>query len=676
MTALYLDKISEAMAHFIGLFEMAGEEARLKHAYEEFRATQKASEQPPEHPSQAVQVDAAHKLDDFDPDVAYTGQGPAMAKAAAISRLQYEPVELPVPREPLLHGSAHQTHNSMYVSGGPPLPQIEPPGSLAVIINQETHLSDNDYVSFGGSGLKFTPPPADNSPLADMQQSATALSPIDDLALPGTTQDMAAFVTTATERLDSFNPEDHADADIFSVKGTTLEGTYLNGQLIDEADIPKLEDHVDLLKDHSNDQPGPGGPLDINTPPSSSDFMDGWGDGSIAPRVELTTGGNTVINNAVVVNNWASADVMAVMGNHISLNAIVQINGICDVDSIGAALGGWPFDPGNADQSFNIATFKHIDPSADVTPAEAPSGFPSNYVVTEITGDLVIMNWINQYAFMMDNDVCIASSSGVQSVVSTGDNTAYNSIDLNEIGKYYDLIIVGGNVYDANIIQQLNLLLDNDTIGAVSGFETTGEGSVSTADNLLWNQAAIIEVGSGITGPLPEGYAKAGSNLAAGNKDLPHSILEDPAFAGTGLLRVLYISGDIYNLQYVKQTTIVGDSDQVALAMNEVLANPNADWTVTTGGNQLVNYATIVDVDTATKTYVGGESYSDEVLIQANLIPSTPFLGTQNPDILVNEAVAFLTDATGTDAGASSHDHITPQPADSGSADVMQHMLG
>lgn len=676
MNAVYLDKISEAIAHFIGLFEMAGEEARLKQAYEVFKASHKADEQLPDHANAVTKLDAAHELQDFDPNVNYAGQGPTLVKATVVSSVHYAPAEVPIPREPHLHAPAHHLHASMHTGGSPALPHIEPPGSLAIIINQEIHLSDNDYVDFGGSGLKFAPPAADNSPLTDMQQAAAALSPIDDLALPGTTADMAAFVTTAAARLDSFNSDDHADADIFTVHGTTLEGTYLNGQLIDEADMPKLKDHVDYLKDHSNDQPGPHGPLDMNTPPTSSDFMDGWGDGSIAPRVELSTGGNTVINNAVVVNQWVSADVMAVMGNHISLNAIIQINGICDVDSVSTAIGGWPFDPGNADQSFNIATFKHIDPSAGAAPAEAPAGFPSNYVITEITGDLVIMNWINQYAFMMDNDICIASSSGVHSVVSTGGNTAYNSVDLTELGKYYDLIIVGGNVYDANIIHQLNLLLDNDTIGAVSGFETSGQGSVSTAGNLLWNQAAIIEVGGGITGPLPDDYAKAGSNLAAGNKDLPHSILDDPAFAGTGLLRVLYISGDIYNLQYVNQTTVVGDSDQVALAMNQVLANPNADWVVTTGGNQLVNYATIVDVDTATKTYVGGECYSDEVLIQANLVPSTPDLGAHNPDILVNEAVAFLTDGSGTDTGAFHQDHIAPQPADSGSADVMQHMLG
>ena len=55
---------------------------------------------------------------------------------------------------------------------------------------------------------------------------------------------------------------------------------------------------------------------------------------------------------------------------------------------------------------------------------------------------------------------------------------------------YYDLIIVGGNIYDANIIHQLNVLVDNDMIGAVEGFETNGEGSLSSAGNLLWNQAA------------------------------------------------------------------------------------------------------------------------------------------------------------------------------------------
>jgi hypothetical protein len=74
------------------------------------------------------------------------------------------------------------------------------------------------------------------------------------------------------------------------------------------------------------------------------------------------------------------------------------------------------------------------------------------------------------------------------------------------------------------------------------------------------------------------------------------------------------------------------------------LAHPEADWTISTGTNSLVNYAYIADVDSTGKTYVGGGIYSDEILIQAELISTGPDLGGQNPDVLVNEAVAFLDD--------------------------------
>jgi len=679
MYAVYFDRISETIAHFIGLFDKASEEARLKQAYDEFRAKQEAEEKLPEHQTAAIKVDTSHTLEDFDPSLKYIGVRPEIEELTVWSKVHFTPPDIHVPHGPFLQNFAHSPEGMTVGSGGIVLPEISPPGDLAAIINQEIRLSDNDYVSFGGSGLTFTPPPVDDTPMVELQQAAADLSPVDDLTLPGTTDEMATFVTTVAARIEEFDANDHGNADVFCVKGETIEGTYFNGQLIDEAAVPKMEDYVNFLKDEDPDAKGPDAPLDINTPPDSSDFMDGWGDGTANPSVTIGTGGNTVINDCVIVNEWVSAEVMAVMGDHFSINAIVQINGSCDVDSVGAAVGGWPFDPGGQDQSFNIAMFKHIDPSAgevDATP-EAPPAFPSYYVVTEISGDLLMMNWINQYAFITDNDICIASSSGVQSVVSTGENVAFNGVSLHELGNYYDLIIVGGNVYDLSMIHQMNLLIDNDTIGAVDGFSTTGQGSVSTDGNLLWNQASIINVGNGTTEPLPDGYNTAASNLAAGNHELPNSILQDAAFEGIGILRVLYISGDIYNLQYVKQTTVMGDSDQVALAMNQVTANPDTEWTITTGGNQLVNSATIVDVDGYSKIYVGGDSYSDEILIQANLVSSEPDLGAQNPDQLVNEAVAFLDDGTDDAGGDASHSNaIAPQPADSASADVMQHMLG
>jgi hypothetical protein len=376
----------------------------------------------------------------------------------------------------------------------------------------------------------------------------------------------------------------------------------------------------------------------------------------------------------VLTNNWAASSVVAAVGNSYEINAIIQINAHCDTDVVSSSLNGWA--KGNApDEAFNIATFKHIDPSAGSQAPTAADGFPAAWVVTQITGDLIITNWIQQYSFITDNDTTILSSSGVRTSVSTGDNTAINDVSLNELGHYYDLIIIGGNIYDANIIHQMNFLIDNDLIGAVDGFETSGQASYSTAGNLLWNDATIINVGGqNHYDALPASYLKAAQDLAAGKDAGPGDILKDDAFAGIGALRVLYISGDLLNVQYVSQTNVLGDSDQVALAMNQFTAHPEAEWTVTTGGNQVANFAGIVDVDGTDKTYVGGEHYSHEILIQADIISTDPELGGQNPDALVNEAVAFLADDT--PDGEAPIDHpIMPTP-DHVQAGGVQTVLG
>ena len=96
---------------------------------------------------------------------------------------------------------------------------------------------------------------------------------------------------------------------------------------------------------------------------------------------------------------------------------------------------------------------------------------------------------------MTDNDIHILSSTGVKTIVTTGENIVFNDMSFTELGFHFDLIIVGGSIYDGNFIQQMNILLDDDLIGAVSGFSTTGSAIMSTGGNLLWNQAEIINVG-------------------------------------------------------------------------------------------------------------------------------------------------------------------------------------
>src|SRR5690606_12022420 len=87
-----------------------------------------------------------------------------------------------------------------------------------------------------------------------------------------------------------------------------------------------------------------------------------------------------------------------------------------------------------------------------------------------------------------------------------------------------------------------------------------------------------------------------------------------------------------------------GDSDQLALAMHNSGLYTSSDWTVTTGNNALLNLAAITDLDSLGKTYVGGTQYSQELLVQADIISTDPDFGWQNPDALVNEALAFLSD--------------------------------
>ncbi len=430
---------------------------------------------------------------------------------------------------------------------------------------------------------------------------------------------------------------DPAPTGTFVHQSATIDGIYVNGLLVDEA--PKLEDYHSFKKDAADS----GDDADGAPPSNVKVFADG--SVRVEASVELVGGNNTVVNDAVLKNIWTGATVTAVVGDHFEINAVIQVNVLQDVDAITSAINSWTND--NApDEIFNIATFQRVDPLEDGHASGHGGGYPGSWAVTEIHGDLLIANWLEQYIFMSDNDVGILSSSGATTKVIAGDNTSVNQTSIYELSHSYDLILIGGSLYDANIIHQTNILFDNDVVGAVSGFGTTGEGAISSAGNLLWNQAHIYNIGGADRfSALPSTYLDATNDFTGGGRDLPHGILTDSAFAGMLGLRVLYISGDLLNIQYISQTNIVGDSDQIALAMNAINPHADATWSISTGGNALINNAAIADLDSLGRTYVGGEQYSQETLFQSGLISSNPELAAHDPNALVNEAVAFLDDS-------------------------------
>jgi hypothetical protein len=709
--AVQLDKITEAIAHFIGLFQIEAEQARLRDDYLEFKALQARETSPDQHDQAQVTFQTPYDFNDPDPGLHYVPAAPSIEPLAVTTAVAYAQLDIPVPldlpsvlypRYPVQPLQLVDTHSSVRSI------ELTPPGSVAVHVSQINNLSDNDFVNVGTNAVAFHAIGTPNLALDALVSDAAHFNPIDAAAF-GSAQDIGSFITDAAASLnafaagvdaaqaqnggDPFSPFSPADgvsvhADVSVIDLPEAGAIYVNGWRVDEA--PKLDDLLPaaspLVKDAAtaptDTVPGGNHLIQGLGTTATGDTIHGQGEISGPTSVEINTGSNALLNSAALVNDALEGNVFAIAGNHFTLNAIVQINAWSDSDSIGASLSGW----GNAAQgaataAFNIAQMQHIDTGSDAGASNDPAqlGFPKAWAITEIHGDFVSLNWVQQLNFVLDNDTSVvASASGVTTQVGMGENQGFNDLSLADLGKYYDLILVGGNYYNANIITQTNVLLDDDVVGALAGFHTSGQGSVSTGDNLLWNDAKITTIGHDMTGALPTGFYDALNELAAGGKVLPSSVLTDSAFQGLEGLRVLYISGSIYDLQYVSQTNVLGDADHVALAMDSAAqADLNAEWTVTTGSNALVNSAQIVDVDPAGKTYFGGDHYSDELLVQTDVIRTDHVLEAKDGDHLVNEAVAFLSDdmiKTTTPDDPSSHlkDDVGVHSAHS---DIMQSVV-
>lgn len=642
-----MDKFTEEISHFIGFFHISVENARAREAYTEF-AFAKVEGQVDELTVHSSDFAAPFDLLGFEPGFGYRAPPPdhwyvpvkmvAPEVTIAARSVGYSIVDNAIPND-IRDATSAAMGIVRYVS-----PEIDAPGSVINHFSQAISLSDDDYFSVGGHGLAFNPQAVDNAAVLDGFDQASALSPLGEFERAGSSEDVIAVIKSIIDQLDAAPADDEAVQ--IHIKANAIEGVYVNGELVEEA--PKLEDYRSFGEEESaKDTDGEGESADETEQTSTSNI---WirDDGAVAIEVsvDVGTGGNAQINNAVMQNFWTGATVTLVSQDHIEVDAIIQINAIWDTDAITSAIANWTEDTAG-NELFNIATFDHLDTSAGNEPApDASEGYPAFWAVTEIKGDLMIVNWLEQIVFMSDDDVGILSSSGVTTSVVAGDNFAINHASVFELGFMYDLIIIGGSVYDANIIHQINVLFDNDTIGAMADFETSGEGSYSSSGNLLWNEARIGTVGDADRfDDLTEAQKDTLASFASGEGEIAAEVLSDNAFAGLEGLRVLYISGDLINLQYIRQTNILGDSDQIALAMDAIAPNLDADWTIETGSNALVNNAVIVDLDSVGKTYIGGQQYSEATLFQAELISSHPDFGGPHPDALVSEAVLFLDDS-------------------------------
>lgn len=650
-SALY----DESILHFIGQWHMATEGARMRDELLAFRRLQQEQEEPGDLLSYRFNPRQHHGIPDYLPGVQYHPEqwDPTGAAPFPLFRLPGWPEDLGETFH--LNGPRAEAHwPSLPNWSFPTLVQtIAPPGQVLLVAKQAIALADNDILDLVGGEIPQLDPRLDQR-LVDLAERAEAIDPLDVLGMPHSASELGTIVTTAHEILSALT----GDSPHVVALGPTLSGGFLNGEASEDA--PLLDD---LLPEPFLPNP------DAEADPVSSIIktQDEVGDASLT----LQAGANMAMNAVVLSNLGLLGGVIAVAGDVYRIDAIIQSNAHSDTDHVD---GQDIATDDNGTATYNYAAFAHVPMlyAAPVPEGELPEGGPENWAISVVDGDLIFAQWVVQTNFVHDNDIHVLTETGAYSNFVTGANLAHNFLDFSDLGKVYDLILIGGNLYDANIITQVNVLLDDDVIDIDGRPGDTG----TSSGNLLYNGASITNMGAQnwLEG-LPQHYLDALRGLASGNTSMPDGFADDPAFEGFDGISVLVVTGNVYDLRYISQTNVAGDADLVtsaeAAAVQEA-ADTGGDWDISTGENALINTAAILDTDSLGEVaYVGGQLYSDAVLIQSDIL-SGP--SDEDPDALVYEAIAFLT-ADDCSNVFVADDGTTLVPTDSQSVDVLSSVL-
>ncbi|WP_375598604.1 hypothetical protein [Devosia sp. Naph2] len=662
------DPFSEIVAHFLGYFQIAAEDmkVRLEMALAEHEA--EAAPQTPEMQQISVDMVQSYALGNYAPGVFY-----APPEFLIRGEATFGPSPIGLANTPDFTASelgappAHRTASP----DDPVIPLIgTAPGSVIALFSQTVSLSDDDVFIMGTLDAPLTFHSGADTGLMSLQSASNAvLGPI------GSGPGISSYddVPLVMQNVNAIAKAHQDNPDIEFQEVDSLTGTFVNGARVEEA--PELSDSLPKhLQDQEEDATPPG---TIKVSGEYEAHLQILGD-DIEGTINYNSGGNFLVNEASVLNGGLASTHFVVGGNFHQLDAIIQINSYCDTDYVNDDV---PLarSPGGGTNAVNVASF--VQETLDTAGARAeanPGVMPQNWQVTCVTGDIIFLEWMKQLTFMSDQDIGVLTAAGTNAVVTSGENIGMNSVSFANIGLFYDLILVGGNVYDANIIVQTNILYDNDTITLLGadheGMAYREAGTLNTSNNLLWNQASIHNVGATeVKQGISDHNKAAMDGLASGNKSMPYSFYAAEEFEGIAIPRVLYVSGSIYDLRYIEQTNILGDADFVALQKKAFLDDqPATEWNIDTGSNALVNIATIKDYDAYGDTIeVGGNHYSDSILIQANILQAQG--DGSDDDALVSEVVAFLDH---TDTLADTPDYaLGGTTHDAAPVDLMQSVL-
>lgn len=663
-----LDRISEEISHFIGLFHLEIEAAKLRLDYQSFRVQRDAPELDPlnEDPFSGKSILTKGDVktgQKYTPPPAETAVAAPPPIAAVLpqgpeafpDKLQVDPDQVTIPE---------QGFGGVIIAG----PSFEIfPNSIVVMIKQTAFLSDNDLLIFDGSS-DFTDPALFLTLLMELGEIAHTLSLIDPWIWSpkdGPVYDSVKKMFDALSEVDL--PKGDGIAATL-LRGEEAEGIFIDGQKVDE--LPLVKDLLPkFLQPEDEDEDDQ---LDLIAKDHPSDGITHYDPGPFAvdPGHHVVTGGNRVINEAVLKSVWVDAPVIAVSQNVLRLDVISQVNLRMDAVQLPDQAPPAPSTSMNVAQMETTSALIQDDTGNDGM-TQAKDGLPSFWNVTRLEGDLMLMNWVQQHIFVSDYDRIEVTFSGAATYIGTGENTVFNETLILNLGFHYDLIMIGGSMITLNQISQINVMLDQDKVtGAVPAGATLYAG-----DNLQLNMATIATTGVDSQIEKKDHFEKALNDLKAGGTTLSSDVAKDDLFAGKEMLSVLYIDGDLIQTNVIEQINYLGDSDQIHFIQDMFSTAAGADVTVTSGSNAQINAAKILSTGLDSTVMAGGETYSDALIYQAGLIDDGAAPTGVQMGPLANEAVAFLVDdmippAPSEEIGAA------PQTDDSpGTVDIMQTML-
>jgi hypothetical protein len=641
---MHTEKISEIIAHFIGMFDTHTDAMQMRQLALDGQIVQDNASPTQDQPAQPDSFASDLTLVDYTPGVKYVPNvyeydnlqarlyddtfHATLKKLAALADADIP--HLPEQFYPTVPTFAF--HEQMHVDPGE--------GSQIAHVLQVNVVRDDDILDMTDGHHPVQDLSYILDQLAEMTGRADAMSPFNAIertdsadALTKIGNDMHDFAQSTEQ---SGGTDTHeADGSYYTVQAAqVLDGIHIDGALA--SDVPDITGYMPhpLLTPE-------GDPIGSDTPLHSDDPS--------GNSLTVETGGNEVVNVASVVNTGIISPVMAVMGDYHSVDAISQVYTYADHDKVQGLLDNDESSPNSAATiGKNIASFEHSqfanDPTAQSSGNTSDLAFPNAWHVSVLDGDVSFVHWTEQYNFLSDNDSLTVTTTGVDTTVLTGGNGVADLASFLGIGQQYDLVIIGGHVLDLNSITQISVLYDSDTVkldGGAKGAE------IQTGGNLLWNQASIENIGQPDRfGAMPDYMNDVIKNIQDHDPTMPDGLSHDATFAGYSGLNVLYITGNFYDVNVVKQVNVVGDGDSVHKIASETLQdNPDATVKIDTGSNAVVNIAGIVDYDSfGHTTYVGGNTYSDAILVQGGLVDHDGPAPNQPATPLANEAIAFLGD--------------------------------